>query len=382
MKRIVVCCDGTWNSTDDNSKDTNVALLARAIHATQGTDLMQIVLYVRGVGTAGLAIEKLFEGAVGFGVDDNIRSAYMFIAQNYVPGDDIFIFGFSRGAFTARSLVGFIGACGILYRQSLGSLPEAWEYYRGLPPHSPAAFMEKYTSKAHSDVTIKFLGVWDTVGALGIPGHLLATANEKRFAFHDTSASPIVKHACHALAIDEHRDTFFPTLWTGKQPEGSKIEQVWFAGAHADVGGGYITRKLADIPLVWMATKAEASGLALDWSCLPNAAVLDSKAPTHDSSEGLFAISRFRPMLRVVADKQFPVSPFETLYAPHDENGALLPTINQAVHRSAIERFGQMVAACSEDASGACRVEKYEPRNLAAFWDAQKGALSGVAVAD
>lgn len=105
MKRLVVCCDGTWNNADSQSPETNVALLARSVHATQDTGgIMQVVLYLRGVGTSGLQTEVLIEGAIGLGIDENIRSAYMFIAQNYLPGDEIFLFGFSRGAYTARSL--------------------------------------------------------------------------------------------------------------------------------------------------------------------------------------------------------------------------------------------------------------------------------------
>lgn len=139
MKRIVVCCDGTWNADDTQTNDTNVALMARSIHGSQESGgVNQIVLYVRGVGTSGLKVETLIEGAVGLGVDDNIRSAYQFICQNYVPGDEIYLFGFSRGAFTARSLAGLITCCGLLYRQSLGALPQAWTYYRSPKPHSPA----------------------------------------------------------------------------------------------------------------------------------------------------------------------------------------------------------------------------------------------------
>jgi uncharacterized protein (DUF2235 family) len=266
-ERIVVCCDGTWNADDSQTDDTNVAILARAVHGSQQTDVLQIVLYLRGVGTTGLKLETWIEGVTGVGVDDNIRSAYQFIAQNYVPGDEIYLFGFSRGAFTARSLVGLITACGILFRQSLGALPEAWIYYRSSKPHSPATFATKYG--CHLDPSITFLGVWDTVGSLGIPGSLLAASNKEKFAFHDTNPSALVKRAVQALAIDEHRHDFTPTFWTGDVPQGVSIEQVWFAGAHADIGGGYKTRSLADIPLVWMAKQAEAEGLSLDWSVYP-----------------------------------------------------------------------------------------------------------------
>jgi len=124
MKRIIVCCDGTWNADDTQTNDTNVAILARAIHGSQQTGgTLQIVLYLRGDGTTGLKLEIWIEGATGIGVDDTIRSAYQFIAQNYLPGDEIYLFGFSRGAFTVRSLAGLITACGVLFRQSLKRSP-------------------------------------------------------------------------------------------------------------------------------------------------------------------------------------------------------------------------------------------------------------------
>ncbi len=384
MKRLVVCCDGTWNDADTQSTDTNVALLARSIHATQKTGgVMQVVLYLRGVGTSGLQTEVLIEGAIGLGLDENIRSAYMFIAQNYVPGDEIFLFGFSRGAYTARSLAGFIGACGILKRQRLGDLAKAWQYYRKGPlPHSPQDFVRLNQSDSHLDATIKFLGVWDTVGALGVPGQILAGLNHELYGFHDTGPCAVVKHGCHALAIDEHRDEFVPTLWTGKAPDGVKIEQVWFAGAHADVGGGYVTRRLADIPLVWMARKAEAEGLALDWNCLPNPDQLDPKAASHNSSSGFFLKDRLRPTYREICETPCHVSFYERLYAPIDANGKPLPTINQKIHRSLLGRFAAPASVCSVDSDGTCEDTVYLPLNLTPFFDKDGRAKADVAIAD
>jgi len=222
MKRIIVCCDGTWNADDTQTNDTNVALLARAIYGSQQTDVLQIVLYLRGVGTTGLKLETWIEGTTGIGVDDNIRSAYQFIGQNYVPGDEIYLFGFSRGAFTVRSLAGLITAYGILFRQSLNGLPDAWIYYRSPKRHSPPAFAAEYQLQCHLDSPITFLGVWDTVGSLGIPGSLLAAGNKEKFAFHDTNPSPLVKRAVQALAIVEHRHDFTPTFWTGPIPPNAR----------------------------------------------------------------------------------------------------------------------------------------------------------------
>jgi hypothetical protein len=170
------------------------------------------------------------------------------------------------------------------------------------------------------DSPIAFLGVWDTVGSLGILGSLLAASNKEKFAFHDTNPSPLVKRAVQALAIDEHRHDFTPTFWTSPIPPNVSIEQVWFAGAHADIGGGYKTRRLADIPLVWMAKQAEAAGISLDWACLPNPSALDPAAPAHDSSSGLFAVDRYHPTLREIGMKKCAVKLNESLYESSGRN--------------------------------------------------------------
>jgi uncharacterized protein (DUF2235 family) len=257
VKRLVICFDGTWRNADSDDAETNVALMARAVHANVDTNgVPQLVLYLRGVGSTGMLAQRLVEGAVGLGVDDNIRSGYMFLAQNYVPGDEIFFFGFSRGAFTARSLSGLIASCELLKRQRLGDVSAAWSYYRTVKKRSPEDFVRRHNTDTHLDATIKFLGVWDTVGALGIPTDMLNALTAREYAFHDTSPSRVVLNGFQALAVDEFRDEFVPTLWTGDPPTQSRIEQVWFAGAHSDVGGGYVDRGLADIPLRWMADQA------------------------------------------------------------------------------------------------------------------------------
>ncbi|WP_426424158.1 DUF2235 domain-containing protein [Bradyrhizobium genosp. A] len=381
MKRIVVCCDGTWNSDDTQTDDTNVALIARSVHGSQETGgILQIVLYLRGVGTSGLKLESFIEGATGVGVDDNIRSAYQFICQNYLPGDEIYLFGFSRGAFTARSLAGLITACGILFRQSLDALPEAWKYYRTPKPHSPAAFAKQCSAQCHLQPEVTFLGVWDTVGSLGIPGGLLAAKNKEQFAFHDTSPSPLVKRGAHALAIDEHRHDFTPTFWTGALPQGAIIDQVWFAGAHSDVGGGYNTRSLADIPLVWMAKQAEKAGLSLDWTCLPDPTMLSPTSASHDSSSGLFALDRYHPTIRQIGTKNGSVKFNESLYRALDENGQPVATINEAIHRSVLTRYAGQAQICSDDDKGVCSLAAYTPENLAPFFSGKN--FAGLPVAD
>jgi uncharacterized protein (DUF2235 family) len=370
MRRLVVCFDGTWNNADSEKADTNVTLIARAIHATQDTDgIQQSVLYLRGVGATGLDVQRVIEGATGLGIDDNIRSGYMFLAQNYLPGDEIYLFGFSRGAFTARSVVGFIGSCGLLKRQKLGDLGRAWTYYRTVTDRSPAKFMASCNSECHPDVNIKFLGVWDTVGALGIPTHILGAIVNNQYGFHDTSPSRIVKHACHALAIDEERDEFVPTLWTGEAPAGSIIEQVWFAGVHSDVGGGYVDRSLADITLTWMAEKAESEGLAMDWSVLPDGQKLDPLAAQHDSRAGWAVKDRLTPTFRCICNKTFKVDFNETLYVPLGADRKPLPTIGESIHKSVAARFNQRALASTNDAQRISAQSLYTPRNLAPLFE-------------
>ncbi|MDM9629069.1 DUF2235 domain-containing protein [Rhizobium sp. S152] len=366
-KRLIICFDGTWNSADSGGAETNVAHIARSIHATKNTrGIPQIVLYLRGIGAAGLQIQRIVEGATGLGIDENIKSGYMFLAQNYLPGDEIYLFGFSRGAFTARSLAGLIGSCGLLKRQTLADLDKAWRYYRDKDVRSPEDFVRVASTEAHVRVTIQFMGVWDTVGALGVPSHLLSFLNDKEYGFHNTSPSKIVKNAYHALAVDEFRDEFVPTLWTGIQPPDTDIQQVWFAGAHADVGGGYKDRALADIPLIWMARMAEKCGLVIDWSTLPQG--LDTISPRHDSRTSWSGKDRLTPTIRQVCETPIHVDFYETLYRPRNGAGAPVATINEYLHASLVERYGRQSNVSADDNSATRSQETYNPRNLAPFF--------------
>jgi uncharacterized protein (DUF2235 family) len=367
MKRLIVCFDGTWKSADSQLAETNVARIARAVRATSG-GTQQITLYLRGVGSTGLALQKLLSGMIGEGVEDNIRSGYMFLAQNYVPGDEIFLFGFSRGAFTARSLAGFIAACGLLKRQTLGDLSNAWDYYRKAESRSPADFCRQHNSDCHRDLAIAFLGVWDTVGALGIPGTVLNELTAHDYQFHDTKPSPIVRIGRHALAVDEHRDEFEPTLWTGAQPAGCDIQQVWFAGAHSDVGGGYQDHRLADIPLRWMAEEAETAGLQLDWDMLPKAG--DPLAPQHESRLNWSRKDRLTPTIREIRGMEPDIGVLERLYRPLDKDGRPLQPVNESLHPSLSARFGRRVPLLANDADTTGEVMDYRPKNLLPLFSA------------
>jgi uncharacterized protein (DUF2235 family) len=392
-KRLVVCFDGTWNAADSERSETNVARLARAVRANSGNDgVPQLCLYLRGVGTSGSQLERLIAGATGSGTEDIIRSGYMFLSQNYVPAhkdqtgkdvaaDEIFLFGFSRGAFAARSLSGLLGSVGLLKRQSLPHLSTAWKYYRNVKKRSPADFVARNAKKkieTHDDVSINFLGVWDTVGALGIPVGILGEITGAAHGFHDTTPSRIVRHGAQALAIDEQRDEFVPTLWTGDTPAGSTIEQVWFAGSHSDVGGGYADRELADIPLLWMIDRAKSAGLQIDEASpglLPDAAALDPLGPVHDSRQGWSVKDRLTPTIRSVCEQKVAVDLLEKLYRPLGPNGKPLKTINEKVHWSVAARFGKSALISPKDKVTSRKRKDYAPKNLQPLFDQANAPL-------
>jgi uncharacterized protein (DUF2235 family) len=269
MKRLIVCCDGTWNRPDQLDRGepapTNVAKIAMALADRDDAGNPQLVHYQPGVGTRRW--ERLRGGGFGIGLSRNVQECYGFLVDNYEPGDELYLFGFSRGAFTARSTVGLVRNSGILRRANRNRIAEAYALYRNRDedtgPHGIAAELFR-RSYSHPDLHVQFVGVWDTVGALGIPiDGFRPPLLSKRWSFHDTTLSRYVRNAFHAIAIDERRGAFKPTLWIKQEdtPE-QTLRQVWFAGVHCDVGGGYREPDLSEIPLLWMAENARACGLA------------------------------------------------------------------------------------------------------------------------
>jgi uncharacterized protein (DUF2235 family) len=316
-RRLAVLFDGTWNKPESN---TNVERLRRLIAARDAQGIEQIVNYIPGVGVSP-GITHLLGGAFGYGLSGNVLDGYQWLSNVWQPGDDIYLFGFSRGAYTARSLGGLIRKCGLLTRGADGSveksaLSAAYDLYRDTnsKPDDPVSVVFR---QQHSiDVDIHFIGVWDTVGSLGIPD----TASwfpyaRARYQFHDTELSKIVKCAYQALALDEHRADFEPALWTRnlssvkpgetattKKVEQIEIEQRWFIGAHADVGGGNdrdgAGRKpdpLPDIALAWLQQKAISCGLVCSEIFVPMANA-DSGVPRDSYKEFMDGIYKvFKP---------------------------------------------------------------------------------------
>ncbi len=271
MKRIVICADGTWNlrdQTDEKTgkrRPTNVTKIARAVlpRTTAGVD--QVVCYHDGLGTSG-PMDKVTGGAFGDGIEDNIRNLYRFIAYNYLPGDELFFFGFSRGAFTVRTLAGFMHRIGLVEKDDDYFVPDLYACYQSL-----CADDSEQWKHAHRHIRnkrpcpkIRFIGVWDTVGALGAPGAMGQILNKKKYDYHDVKLNPTIENAYHALAIDELRKPFTPTLWEKPAGWSGGLEQAWFPGVHSGVGGSYAPDGLANEALHWIAEKAENCGLDLD----------------------------------------------------------------------------------------------------------------------
>ncbi|KAK5111451.1 hypothetical protein LTR62_004903 [Meristemomyces frigidus] len=328
-KKLIICCDGTWMDSDNGwvpgsfgrpghqQNPTNVTRLARAIKPEDEHHHPQIVYYQAGIGTGLGLYNHIVGGGTGLGLAENVRDAYVFLANNYsehdglVPNDSIFLVGFSRGAYTARTLGGFICAMGVLTKQTMSHFYECFEDWEhaGDPSYTPL-FWDNYArhhqnikveidkmkpdpkgsrSKDHAirdkylddyfrallalgltqKVKIKAIGVWDTVGALGIPVNpLLHRAIPilpsffRTYRFFDTKLHNSVENAYHALALDEQRAPYAPTVWERQESCHTNLEQVWFPGAHSNIGGSYPDPGMADITLAWMMDRL--SGNMLD----------------------------------------------------------------------------------------------------------------------
>ncbi|KAK6345806.1 hypothetical protein TWF730_010149 [Orbilia blumenaviensis] len=282
-KRLIIACDGTWQDSNGELQDgklkppTNVTRICRAIKSLSGSNVPQIVYYQAGPGSSNNPLDKIIGGALGEGVAQNMRECFSFLSNNYAPGDEIFFIGFSRGAFTARSVASMVAGLGVLTKKGLEAFAVIMKdyqhrYEKGYKspqpdcpfPNKPSAADPEYVEQLYRlgmtipNVRIRAIGVWDTVGALGIPkiGWLQKLGVQPKKAdemmFYDTSLSPRVDFAFQALALDERRGTFPPTVW--ELPKGSPtvLKQTWMPGEHSNVGGGWDDQNLSNVSLAWM----------------------------------------------------------------------------------------------------------------------------------
>jgi hypothetical protein len=388
-KNIIICADGTGNTTV-KGRGTNVFKLFEAVdgngHRSDPRLTPQVAIYHDGVGTEVYKWVRILSGATGWGLSRNVKQLYGELARVYEPGDRIYLFGFSRGAFTVRTLAGLITTCGILdldkYRTNrvfTKGIRASYTAYRrkyqtwlskqvfGPRTIEPAALREMFSVDIPGLVepdrpVIEFIGVWDTVDAVGLPFRLADIINQVfwRFKFPDTHLSEYVAHACHALALDEARQSFEPVLWQERPGDGERIEQVWFAGVHSNVGGGYPRQGMSLVALDWMMKRAETHGVRF----LPELRSLYSGAADvndkgYDSRSGLGVFYRWKPRNVQALCREYGVMPkvhrsvFERLarntdgYAPGS-----LPTNLEVVSTTLPPNVLDSIAATIEAAFG------------------------------
>lgn len=376
MKHIGVFLDGTWN---DPSDTTNVfSLNQKLLTPITVENIEQVCFY--GVGVGVPTGTKVRGGAFGFGLSENLLAAYDWLVKAYDPGDKIFIMGFSRGAYTARSLAGFIARCGLLVKGSSlasSSLYERYELGKDAVRLDELMHIKRHNSRSLTPaelalldqsrrVEIEMLGVWDTVGALGVPWTASPLFGPKNYYFHNTNPSSLYKNCFQALALDEHRGAYAPTLWTDFVPQESGInsykrrdparfEQRWFIGAHANVGGGYANDPLRNLPLDWMQRKAEALGLEFSGPVIKDGKELDTK-PTDSFSQfmnGLYKLAKFgKRFYRPVGAGPKQVS-----------KGWSIP-INEVIDASVFARFSLH--------------DDYRPKNLISWAERSDVSLGGL----
>jgi uncharacterized protein (DUF2235 family) len=384
MKRIVVLIDGTWDE-EGIGDPTNVAKLDQAygnrnkalIKASGADGTIQQTFYHDGVGTEPDFVRKILGGAIGLGLKKIVQDCYGFIVDNYLPGDELYIFGFSRGAYAARALASLIGASGITRQNDPQGFDVVWNHYRVKPasrdaPETASAADRKagaaYNAMAaqkdrlHQHRRIKCVGVWETVGSYGIPAGF-GVARLARYValvslgFHDTRFGDHIDVGLHALGVDEKRRPFVPTFWTipkGKRPRGV-VEQIWFAGVHCNVGGGYADSGLADEALMWMIARVTAlTGLEFDAANVKSVLKLNPDGEVYDSSKG-WLIDEWFPHLRVVLSPDA----IDHGYFFNTPNRAEM-RINERIHWTVMKKLGR---PCTID--GVANTP-YRPANLPA----------------
>jgi uncharacterized protein (DUF2235 family) len=313
-KRHALFLDGTWNTVTDNTNVYRMKSLC-AVNADQDC------YYSAGVGTQ--YGEKFTGGIWGWGLDAEVIQAYAWLVENYNLNDRIYIFGFSRGAFTARSLAGLISKCGLLKSGAPLSLSQLFDRYKkGAVPYTilhlqkmsdaDLKIEDRWLKKYSLPVPMWFQGVYDTVGALGVPFGNIPIISRSNYGYLETDLRINDSRAFHAIAIDEHREAFAPTLWRKTVTDGADtypdrpltdVEQRWFVGAHADVGGGYPNGLLAQIPLQWLIGKAKVHGL--EFKSIPTIDGEQTKAGIHDSfgemAGGFYQLCKlFQPYYRPI----------------------------------------------------------------------------------
>lgn len=416
-QRLVVCLDGSWNKRGSGTNIYHISNLVQKGKVTKnGKTWRQRVYYDEGVGTG--ILDRISGGAFGIGVSENVRQAYDWLVEKYNDGDEVYVFGFSRGAFTARSLVGLITKCGLVYRGAPVPQQQLWEGYRKLgskpewrdnnaadwaklvkkreisfrprkfykkddgtkvdPPGELAKPTEELLSNWSRRISITCLGIFDSVGTFGVEAVAIPWLQERRAQFHDTELSSCVLNGFHALAINEYRANFSHIPWrrpAGQRP-GENIKQRWFIGAHTNIGGGCSDNALAQFPLKWMMDRCAELGLVFRQvkpeledaveKCIPlHPGPKDAKGKSIPGNVGdsfsEFMGGIWRYALRNKPNYRWIAPPLEF------QHGQAVKS-NEEVDPS-VEKI---IRADRDWAKGKPGQRKYQPPNLWAFWNLPK----------
>jgi uncharacterized protein (DUF2235 family) len=403
-KKLVVCCDGTWNTprTETNIFRTYSFLRDRLGQPTEvsnkhgtrscggraadGSDV--VLFYDEGVGSDWF--DRLLGGGAGVGLSDNVREAYHFLGHNYEPGSEIYLFGFSRGAYTARSLCGFIKAAGLLDKPSA---KDVWRAYMDLyvTAHAPGLaarpaglsldgirdWLERKAGEAvgqlggdvtklptHGNVTIKFIGVYDTVGALGVPIPAVANVNEPIVGFHDTTLGSTVESAVQALAVDEKRGPYVPAVWTqaanAAALAGQSVLQVWFPGVHSDIGGGYQDKGIGNITWDFMMRQAADHGLVIDPSRRTPDVTMDPLPARHESFNRTWR--DLSTKFKLIPENVRAIGP--TIVGPDGKPLTVAPKV--LLHPCLVHRLGQRCTTILDEKTDQRVEADYLPTNVKA----------------
>jgi uncharacterized protein (DUF2235 family) len=325
-KNIILCADGTGNK-GGSTPDSNVYKMYKSVNKTfkgaiqEGIEISeQVVFYENGVGTEQNKYLRMLGGGLGFGFKNHVCDLYTFLAKNYEAGDRVYFLGFSRGASTVRACNGFISTCGLIKGAGLRKreldkrVKKAFSIYKKYKKKPEVARKFSESEDSHGIIDIQFLGIWDTVVALGFPKRTdiigpislvlsgLAIFSEKVLdkvwphGFYNYTLTNNVKHAYQALAIDDERTAFWPFVWNEKGREKDSVEQVWFTGMHSNVGGGYPRSGVSNVALYWMMLRAEKNGLRFEANTIKKA--LDEShvhGRMYNSRESFSAVYRYHP---------------------------------------------------------------------------------------
>jgi uncharacterized protein (DUF2235 family) len=378
MIRNVVLLDGTWNTPRSG---TNVCKLSREAEILsklilpEKNGVAQNVKYFQGVGSDGLALERLLGGAIGIGLRKIVQDAYNWVIENYEHDQELFIYGFSRGAYAARALAGLIGASGIPKSTDPKLFDIMWTNYRarkamrdeeaaasGGHAFTAEAARIRAGGKVHSMNRIKCLGVRDTVGSYGVPAGIGLAAlgryvTQWVFGFQDTKFGKHIDHGLHAIGIDERRRPFTPTFWTVEKghPQPKNVEQTWFAGVHCNVGGGYPDKGLSDLALLWMIARTKAlTDLGFDVEAVKSTLRPDVDGEIYDSAKGWLVDSLFPHSRQMFSPDALSHSLFSNAGDPQEEH------INERVHWSVLAKLGRPCTIFGKAGTA------YDPPNLPA----------------